>query len=120
MSSLLARTTDTTSSLERGGAAQALVEVLAAIGPERLESTLLGDFMHSSSTSPEPHIREGLLWTFAFLPVVLGRHFASLIDIVLPTIIKALADEADMVLGSLCRRVRRGQGHHLRRSHSRR
>eukprot|EP00949_MAST-11_sp_MAST-11-sp1_P001597 g1597.t1 len=94
------KTLSDTSSLERGGAAQGLIEVLAGIGPDRLESVILNEAfidIGRENGENEPFMREGVMWTFAFLPIVLGMHFASLIDIILPRVIEGLADSVDMV-----------------------
>ena len=76
--------------------AQGLSEVLVALGPERLESTLLNELLPCKS-SPDAHVREGVMWILAFLPPIMGGHFAEILEHALPVVLKSLSDEAEFV-----------------------
>mmetsp|Transcript_36317 Transcript_36317/g.82796 ORF Transcript_36317/g.82796 Transcript_36317/m.82796 type:complete len:2659 (-) Transcript_36317:74-8050(-) len=81
--------------VERAGAAQGLSEVLARGDPKFLE-TLLPDLL-SQCAHPKKHVREGYLTLLIHLPASLGRDFAGYVGVVLPAILKGLADEYETV-----------------------
>jgi hypothetical protein len=85
-----------TTTVERSGGAQGLSEVLVALGPEKLESTLLSQLLPLQN-SGDAWIREGMMWVLAFLPPVMGFHFADILELCLPVVLKSLSDEAEFV-----------------------
>jgi hypothetical protein len=84
-----------TSSVERSGAAQALSEVLVALGVERLEA-VMEDVMPLIEHR-KFYVREGMLWVLAFLPGAMGAGFSVMISRSLGIIVGGLADESDAV-----------------------
>ena len=85
-----------TTTVERSGGAQGLSEVLVALGPEKLEKTLMDDLLPLED-SPEAAMREGMMWTLAFLPPVMGSHFADILEVCLPVVLRSLSDEVEFV-----------------------
>ncbi|KAG5182622.1 armadillo-type protein [Tribonema minus] len=80
---------------ERSGAAQALAEVLVALGFERAAGVLME--MLPLSRHPKAHVREGVTWLLCFMPAAMGKGFTPLINRSLPVVIAGLSDEADGV-----------------------
>ena len=65
-------------------------------GPHRLWFTAsLQD--GSLQNSGDAWIREGMMWVLAFLPPVMGFHFADILELCLPVVLKSLSDEAEFV-----------------------
>lgn len=61
-----------TSSVDRQGAAQGLSEVIAALGDKFLTDNLPGVVRITESPSTEPHIRDGYIQLYIYLPLALG------------------------------------------------
>ena len=76
---LIETTKSDTTTVERSGGAQGLSEVLVALGPERLENTLLKELLPCQSNA-EAYVREGVMWILAFLPPIMGGHFAEILE----------------------------------------
>eukprot|EP00943_MAST-04B_sp_MAST-4B-sp1_P000328 g328.t1 len=93
---LIETTKSDTTTVERSGGAQGLSEVMVALGPERLESTLLNELLPCQH-SGEAYVREGIMWILAFLPPIMGGHFAEILEHALPVVLKSLSDEAEFV-----------------------
>ncbi|CAM9326832.1 unnamed protein product, partial [Phaeothamnion confervicola] len=83
------------STSERSGAAQALAAVLSALGAARAAAGLRE--LLPLAAHPRAAVREGVLWSLAFMPAALGRDFAPLISVSLPVLLAGLADEAEPV-----------------------
>ncbi|KAI9921758.1 hypothetical protein PsorP6_002282 [Peronosclerospora sorghi] len=83
-------------SVERSGAAQGLCEVVVALGVERVERVMRDDIL-PLARHPKYSVREGVLWILAFLPQVMGKHFAVFLHEALPIIVAGLSDEAESV-----------------------
>ena len=82
---LIATLKSETTTVERSGGAQGLSEVLVALGPEKLENVLMNELLPLEEAS-EAAIREGMMWTLAFLPPVMGAHFADILEVCLPVV----------------------------------
>ena len=86
-----------TSSVERSGGAQGLVEVLVALGNDRLETELHQNVLPLAK-HPKPCVREGVLWVLIFLPQALTlEDNAALLSTEFPIIVTALADDDEPV-----------------------
>eukprot|EP00899_Mesostigma_viride_P018162 jgi/Mesvir1/26347/Mv22521-RA.1 len=83
------------SSVERSGAAQGLSEVFAALGNAHFEA-LLPDIL-DNCRSAKPHVREGYVGLFKYLPLSFRDQFEPHLTKVLPSIINCLADESELV-----------------------
>ena len=81
--------------VDRSGAAQGLSEVIAGLGLERLEGLLPEIIEYASST--RLYVREGFMTLFIYLPVTHGESFTPYLDMIIPPILKGLADESDTV-----------------------
>ncbi len=81
-------------SVERSGAAQALSEVLSVLDAGRFEE-LLTDIV-ANAKHLRPHIREGYLGLFIFLPSTF-KYLQNYLDKILPCILEGLADEVESV-----------------------
>ena len=79
-----------TNSVDRAGAAQGLSEVLLALGTERLAS-MMPDFI-AGTASPQSHIREGHFMLFVYLPATLLEDFQPYISVIVPPLLRGLAD----------------------------
>ncbi len=80
---------------DRLGSAQALSEVLAGLGTNRLEETLPTILQNVASTKAS--VREGFMSLFIFLPVCFGNSFATYLNRIIPPILSGLADEVESI-----------------------
>jgi hypothetical protein len=80
---------------DRLGSAQALSEVLAGLGTNRLEETL--PTILQNVASAKPAVREGFMSLFIFLPVCFGNSFASYLSRIIPPILSGLADDVESI-----------------------
>ncbi|KNC80222.1 hypothetical protein SARC_07418, partial [Sphaeroforma arctica JP610] len=83
------------SAVDRSGAAQGLSEVLYGLGSERLER-LLPDIIANCSAK-EAYTREGFMMVLFFTPSSFGDDLLPFVPVVIPPILKGLADEAENV-----------------------
>ncbi|KAF8562007.1 hypothetical protein P879_04658 [Paragonimus westermani] len=93
---LITTMTSETSSVDRSGAAQGLAEVLGAMGIERLRS-ILPDLVRTAASGSKipPHVRDGYLMLFIYLPAIFQDAFCEFIGPIIPTILKSLSDETE-------------------------
>eukprot|EP01054_Gregarina_sp_Poly1_P000949 Gregarina_sp_Poly_1__948@NODE_122_length_13497_cov_184_110052_g109_i0_p1_GENE_NODE_122_length_13497_cov_184_110052_g109_i0NODE_122_length_13497_cov_184_110052_g109_i0_p1_ORF_typecomplete_len2401_score373_88HEAT_EZ/PF13513_6/4e03HEAT_EZ/PF13513_6/87HEAT_EZ/PF13513_6/0_00059HEAT_EZ/PF13513_6/0_0017HEAT_EZ/PF13513_6/3_8e05HEAT_EZ/PF13513_6/0_87HEAT_EZ/PF13513_6/0_0013HEAT_EZ/PF13513_6/2_6e02HEAT_EZ/PF13513_6/3_2e02HEAT_EZ/PF13513_6/81HEAT_EZ/PF13513_6/2_2e02HEAT_EZ/PF13513_6/0_63HEAT_EZ/PF13513_6/9 len=84
------------SSVERSGAANALVEIFHALGTEVLEDHL-GDVLKQADSNPSPGVREGFIGLFVYMPLIFGSDFDKFVPQVLPVLLRALSSEEDPV-----------------------
>lgn len=83
------------STVERSGAAQAIAEVLTSVGPERIGTFTL-DLLPLAG-APKHAPREGILWLLTFLPASLGRAYTALLPRTFPVVLSRLADDSEVV-----------------------
>ncbi|KAF5401197.1 hypothetical protein PHET_05421, partial [Paragonimus heterotremus] len=93
---LITTMTSESSSVDRSGAAQGLAEVLGAMGIERLRS-ILPDLVRTAASGSKipPHVRDGYLMLFIYLPAIFQDAFCEFIGPIIPTILKSLSDETE-------------------------
>lgn len=83
------------SPVERSGAAQGLAEVSLVLGSARMDEIL--SILIPFHTSPQPEAREGVMWYFSFLPMVLKDNYIKYAELALPLILHCLSDDQDSV-----------------------
>lgn len=76
------------SSVDRSGAAQGISEVLFAQGVEYLKDIMPKFIATSEDLSKPPHMRDGCLMLFVYLPMAFGDQLTSFIEALLPPILK--------------------------------
>ena len=84
-----------TTSVERSGYAQALSEILAVSGEDKLDD-LLGEIV-AQCKSPKTYVRESHLSLFVFLPKAFGDSFGKHIGLSFPLVLAGLADDTEIV-----------------------
>ncbi|KAB7504018.1 eIF-2-alpha kinase activator GCN1 [Armadillidium nasatum] len=94
---LMQTLTSEASPVDRSGAAQGLAEVVGGLGPEKLHR-LMPDIVATAERSDiAPHVKDGYIMMFIFLPTVFEEEFTPYIGQIIPPILKALADENEFV-----------------------
>lgn len=94
---LLETLTSDVSSVDRSGAAQGLAEVLHALGQERLDKLMPDVIDTTMKVELSPNVRDGYLMLYIYLPATFGDDFMAYIDLIIPPILKGLADESEYV-----------------------
>ncbi|KAL7269761.1 translational activator of GCN4 [Rhizina undulata] len=92
---LMATLKSDTGAGDRLGSAQALSEVLAGLGTQRLEETLPTIIQNANSSKPS--VREGFMSLFIFLPACFGNSFSAYLNRIIPPILAGLADDIDSI-----------------------
>lgn len=75
-------------SVDRSGAAQGISEVLFSQGVEYLKQSLPQFVAAAQDVNSPPHVRDGYLMLFVYLPVTFGDQMCSFIGDILPCILK--------------------------------
>merc|ERR1719505_350717 len=94
---LLETLTAENSSVDRSGAAQGLAEVLHALGKDRLDKLMPDVIETTLKTELAPNVRDGYLMLYIYLLATFGDDFLDYISVIIPPILKGLADESEFV-----------------------
>lgn len=94
---LMETLTSENSSVDRSGAAQGLGEVLCAMGTSRLEKLMPEVISTTERVELAPHVREGYLMLYIYLPSTFKDDFIPFVGPVIPSVLKGLADESEYV-----------------------
>jgi hypothetical protein len=84
-----------TGGIGRLGSAQALSEILSALGLHRLED-VLPEILHSTE-STKATVREAFINLLVYLPATFGNRFQPYLAQTVPKILMGLADDVDAV-----------------------
>ncbi|XP_076367337.1 lethal (3) 80Fj isoform X2 [Tachypleus tridentatus] len=94
---LMETLTSESSSVDRSGAAQGLSEVMGGLGVEKLERLMPDIITTAERTDIAPHVKDGYIMMFIYLPMVFTREFSQYIGRIINPILWALADENEFV-----------------------
>ncbi|XP_037092852.1 eIF-2-alpha kinase activator GCN1-like [Pollicipes pollicipes] len=94
---LMQTLTSEQSSVDRSGAAQGLSEVVGGLGVQKLHKLMPDIIATASRTDIAPHVKDGYIMMFIYMPMVFQSEFTPYIGQIIPSILKALADETEFV-----------------------
>ena len=94
---LMQTLTSESSSVDRSGAAQGLSEVVGGLGVDKLHKLMPEIIATAERLDIAPHVKDGYITMFIYLPVVFQTEFTPYISQIIPSILKALADENEYV-----------------------
>ncbi|ESO82427.1 hypothetical protein LOTGIDRAFT_223326 [Lottia gigantea] len=85
------------SSVDRSGAALGLSEVIGGMGLDKLHELMPKIIRTAEQKDLAPHVRDGYIMTFIYLPATFGPDFSTYVGPIIPSILQALADETEFV-----------------------
>ncbi|XP_050410272.2 eIF-2-alpha kinase activator GCN1 [Patella vulgata] len=85
------------SSVDRSGAALGLSEVIGGMGLDKLHELMPKIIRTAEQKDLAPHVRDGYIMTFIYLPATFGSDFSIYVGPIIPSILQALADETEFV-----------------------
>ncbi|KAF2363096.1 HEAT repeat [Trinorchestia longiramus] len=94
---LMQTLTSEASSVDRSGAAQGLAEVVGGLGPDKLHRLMPDIVATAERTDIAPHVKDGYIMMFIYLPSVFQDEFTPYIGQIIPPLLNALADETEFV-----------------------
>lgn len=94
---LMETLTSEASPVDRSGAAQGLAEVMGGMGVHKLHVVMPELIESAERPELEPHIRDGYLMMFIYLPLVFHKEFTPYIAQIINPILQGLADETEFV-----------------------
>lgn len=94
---LLEKLTCQTSQVDRSGAAQAITEVVGALGMAKLDSFMEQIILTISDPKLEPHVMDGYLMLFIYFPIVMKDDFSPYIGLIITPVLNGLAEDVDFV-----------------------
>lgn len=94
---LLEKLTCDTSQVDRSGAAQAISEVVGALGLSKLDSFMEQIIVTIDDPKLEPHVKDGYLMLFIYFPIVMKEDFSPYIGLIIAPILNGLAEDVEYV-----------------------
>jgi hypothetical protein len=85
---LMSTLTHENSSVDRSGAAQGLSEVVGSLGLAKLHKLMPDIIQTAERVDIAPHVRDGYIMMFIFLPIVFGDEFMPYVGPIIPSILK--------------------------------
>ncbi|KAL3857310.1 hypothetical protein ACJMK2_011991 [Sinanodonta woodiana] len=85
------------SSVDRSGAAQGLSEVFGGLGLAELQKMMPSIIQTAERLDIPSYVRDGYIMLYIYLPSVFGDNFLPYVGPIIPSILKALADESEYV-----------------------
>lgn len=86
-----------TSQVDRSGAAQAIAEVVGALGVSKLDSFMEQIIMTIDDPQLEPHVKDGYLMLFIYFPIVMREDFSPYIGLIIGPVLNGLAEDVEYV-----------------------
>lgn len=94
---LLEKLTCDISQVDRSGAAQAITEVVGALGLSKLDSFMEQIILTIDDPNLEPHVKDGYLMLFIYFPIVMKDDFSPYIGLIISSILNGLAEDVEYV-----------------------
>lgn len=94
---LLEKLTCKTSQVDRSGAAQAIAEVVGALGLSKLDSFMEQIILTIDDPRLEPHVKDGYLMLFIYFPIVMRDDFSPYIGLIIGPVLNGLAEDVEFV-----------------------
>lgn len=94
---LLEKLTTNVSQVDRSGAAQAITEVVGALGISKLDSFMEQIILTIDDPRLEPYVKDGYLMLFIYFPIVVKDDFSPYIGLIIGPVLNGLADDTDYV-----------------------
>lgn len=94
---LLEKLTCDYSQVDRSGAAQAITEVVGALGMAKLDSFMEQIILTIDDPHLEPYVKDGYLMLFIYFPIVVRDDFSPYIGLIIGPVLNGLADDTEYV-----------------------
>lgn len=94
---LLEKLTCENSQVDRSGAAQAVSEVVGALGLAKLDSFMEQIILTIDDPNLEPYVKDGYLMLFIYFPIVMKDDFSPYIGLIIGPVLNGLADDVEYV-----------------------
>ena len=85
------------SQVDRSGAAQAIAEVVSALGLSKLDDFMEQIILTIDDPSLEPHVKDGYLMLFIYFPIVMQDDFSPYVGLIIGPVLKGLAEDVEYV-----------------------
>ena len=94
---LLEKLTCDSSRVDRSGSAQAIAEVVCALGISKLDNFMEQIIVTIDDPNLEPHVKDGYLMLFIYFPIVMKDNFSPYIGLIIGPVLNGLAEDVDFV-----------------------
>jgi len=94
---LLDKLTCKASQVDRSGAAQAIAEVIGALGLSKLDNFMEQIITTIDDPNLEPYVKDGYLMLFIYFPMVMRDDFSPYIGLIIGPVLNGLAEDVEYV-----------------------